>query len=61
MKTPNERVSKKLDGVECKLGDGHPLHFVLNVESTVRLEQRRWPGAEMDDARGSATVTVSTT
>ena len=37
MNTPNEERLKNLNGVQCELGDGHPLHFVLNVEKHGRL------------------------
>jgi hypothetical protein len=46
--------SKKLNGVECELGDGDPLHFVLNVEKHGKLGASRWPGAEMDWKRISS-------
>jgi Tyrosine phosphatase family len=41
-------MSKKLNGVECELGDGDPLHFVLNVEKHGMLGAARLPGPEMD-------------
>ena len=31
------KCQKKLNGIECQFGDGHPLHFVLSVE---KLERR---------------------
>jgi hypothetical protein len=52
--TDNEQISKKLEGVECELGDGHPLHFVLNVEKHGTLGAARWPGAETDWKRMSS-------
>jgi Tyrosine phosphatase family len=54
MRIPNEQASKKLDRVECQLGDGHPLHFVLKVEKHGTLGAARWPGAEMDWKRMSS-------
>jgi hypothetical protein len=54
MRIPNEQVSKKLDGVGCELGDGHPLHFVLKVEKHGTPGAARWPGAEMDWKRMSS-------
>jgi hypothetical protein len=47
-RTANEQMSKKLNGVECELGDGDPLHFVLNVEKHGMLGAARLPGPEMD-------------
>ena len=54
MNTPNEERSKKLDGVECELGDGRPIHFVLNVEKYGMLGAARWPGETMDWKRMSS-------
>jgi hypothetical protein len=48
MRTPNEERSKKLNGVKCQLGDGRPIHFVLNVEKHGMLGASRLPGVEMD-------------
>ena len=61
MNTHNEHVSNKLNGVECALGDGHPLHFILHVEKHGTLGAARWPGAEMDwkrewAKRGQSTI-----
>jgi hypothetical protein len=54
MNTDNEQVSKKLNGVQCELGDGRPLHFVLNVEKHGMPGAAGWPGAEMDWNRMSS-------
>jgi hypothetical protein len=54
MNTHNEHVSNKLNGVECALGDGHSLHFVLHVKKHGVLGAARWPGVEMDWKRMSA-------
>ena len=54
MNTDNEQISKKLEGVECELGDGHPLHFVLNVEKHGTLGAALRPGAAMDWKRMSS-------
>jgi hypothetical protein len=45
--TTGEQVSKKLDGVQCELGNGQPLHFILNMEKLGTLAAAHWPGAEM--------------
>jgi Tyrosine phosphatase family len=47
-------MSKKLDGVEYELGNGNPLHFVLNMKKHGMLGASRWPGAEMDWKRMSS-------
>jgi hypothetical protein len=54
MNTNSEQVSKKLNGLKCELGDGHPLHFVLSVEKHGMLGAARWPSAETDWKRMSS-------
>ena len=53
-KTHNEQMSKKLDGVQCELGDGDPLHFVLKVEKHGMLGAARLPDAATDWKRMSS-------
>jgi hypothetical protein len=48
MNTNSEEMSKKLNGLKSELGNGRPLHFVLNVEEHGKLGAARWPGTEMD-------------